>query len=368
VSVRYVGYLLGSAVLLIGFIWAIFDSRKQAWHDKLAGTLVVRDAPREEMSADPATVTDAVGTPRRPSIGALTDTAWTWYRRSPDDLLSSLAFVLIPTTIVMLPLLAAVFAATQDQTRESMNAMLAVFSNPSDPAAMAAYNARNLAATAPIFAIGAVAAVVGGFFGTIILGACAAAYPNDTSAGPAPNVGRTVAGQLRPLAAIGLVAGMAGALSFLLIGLPAIDAASTPGGMPDVALVAVVAIGLLIGIPAGFYFSVIWVVAVVAIVRENIGTVEAVRRARALARHRVRWLLGVLLVTGLVLSVIVLPVGMLPISLMSEAYLDGQRLPVVFAISTTGALMLFTYPALFLVYVEAYRAAVDDAVRVPSPG
>jgi hypothetical protein len=30
--------------------------------------------------------------------------------------------------------------------------------------------------------------------------------------------------------------------------------------------------------------------------------------------------------------------------------------------------MLFTYPALFLVYVEAYRAALDDAAREPLPG
>jgi uncharacterized RDD family membrane protein YckC len=29
-------------VLLLGFIWVGFDPRKQGWHDKLAGTLVVR--------------------------------------------------------------------------------------------------------------------------------------------------------------------------------------------------------------------------------------------------------------------------------------------------------------------------------------
>lgn len=39
---RYVGYLLSGFVLFIGFIWIAFDSRKQGWHDKIAGTVVVR--------------------------------------------------------------------------------------------------------------------------------------------------------------------------------------------------------------------------------------------------------------------------------------------------------------------------------------
>ena len=28
--------------LLLGFIWVAFDAKKQGWHDKLAGTLVVK--------------------------------------------------------------------------------------------------------------------------------------------------------------------------------------------------------------------------------------------------------------------------------------------------------------------------------------
>jgi uncharacterized RDD family membrane protein YckC len=36
-----IGYFVSSFVLWIGFIWAFFDKRKQAWHDKLAGTVVV---------------------------------------------------------------------------------------------------------------------------------------------------------------------------------------------------------------------------------------------------------------------------------------------------------------------------------------
>jgi uncharacterized RDD family membrane protein YckC len=39
---RYVGFVVSAWALLIGLIWAAFDARKQGWHDKIAGTLVVR--------------------------------------------------------------------------------------------------------------------------------------------------------------------------------------------------------------------------------------------------------------------------------------------------------------------------------------
>jgi uncharacterized RDD family membrane protein YckC len=45
---RYVGYFL-SSIFLLGFIWIAFDPRKQGWHDKLAGTVVVRDSTVEEV-------------------------------------------------------------------------------------------------------------------------------------------------------------------------------------------------------------------------------------------------------------------------------------------------------------------------------
>jgi len=38
---RYIGYFLSSLPLCWGFIRAAFDQRKQGWHDKLAGTVVV---------------------------------------------------------------------------------------------------------------------------------------------------------------------------------------------------------------------------------------------------------------------------------------------------------------------------------------
>jgi uncharacterized RDD family membrane protein YckC len=40
--IRYFGYWLNSLVLLLGWIWAIFDTNRQGWHDKLASTYVVR--------------------------------------------------------------------------------------------------------------------------------------------------------------------------------------------------------------------------------------------------------------------------------------------------------------------------------------
>ncbi len=40
--VRYLGYYLSIFGLMLGFLWIAFDKRKQGWHDKLAGTVVVR--------------------------------------------------------------------------------------------------------------------------------------------------------------------------------------------------------------------------------------------------------------------------------------------------------------------------------------
>ena len=39
---RYFGYYVSMIPLFLGFIWVAFDKRKQGWHDKLAGTVVVR--------------------------------------------------------------------------------------------------------------------------------------------------------------------------------------------------------------------------------------------------------------------------------------------------------------------------------------
>lgn len=39
---RWVGYLINAVCMNLGFIWIAFDGRKQGWHDKIAGTVVIR--------------------------------------------------------------------------------------------------------------------------------------------------------------------------------------------------------------------------------------------------------------------------------------------------------------------------------------
>lgn len=39
---RYLGYYVSLLGLGLGILWVAFDRRKQGWHDKLAGTVVVR--------------------------------------------------------------------------------------------------------------------------------------------------------------------------------------------------------------------------------------------------------------------------------------------------------------------------------------
>ena len=45
--IRYLGYYMSAIPLCIGLIWVGLDDRKQGWHDKLAGTVVVRTKDRK---------------------------------------------------------------------------------------------------------------------------------------------------------------------------------------------------------------------------------------------------------------------------------------------------------------------------------
>jgi len=40
---RYFAYLISAFPLFLGFAWIAIDRRKQGWHDKIAGTMVVYD-------------------------------------------------------------------------------------------------------------------------------------------------------------------------------------------------------------------------------------------------------------------------------------------------------------------------------------
>jgi uncharacterized RDD family membrane protein YckC len=42
--VRLLCYLLSALPLYLGFFWIAVDRRKQGWHDKIAGTVVVQEA------------------------------------------------------------------------------------------------------------------------------------------------------------------------------------------------------------------------------------------------------------------------------------------------------------------------------------
>ena len=42
--IRYVGLVISFLVILIGVIWVAFDPNKQGWHDKIAGTYVIKTA------------------------------------------------------------------------------------------------------------------------------------------------------------------------------------------------------------------------------------------------------------------------------------------------------------------------------------
>ena len=39
---RYLSYFVSIIPLGLGLLWVAFDPRKQGWHDKLAGTVVIR--------------------------------------------------------------------------------------------------------------------------------------------------------------------------------------------------------------------------------------------------------------------------------------------------------------------------------------
>lgn len=40
---RYFGYFVSAFPLMLGIFWVGFDKKKQGWHDKLSGTVVVKD-------------------------------------------------------------------------------------------------------------------------------------------------------------------------------------------------------------------------------------------------------------------------------------------------------------------------------------
>ena len=46
---RYFGYFVSVLPLMLGIIWVGIDKRKQGWHDKMAGTVVIRNRAKEKV-------------------------------------------------------------------------------------------------------------------------------------------------------------------------------------------------------------------------------------------------------------------------------------------------------------------------------
>jgi uncharacterized RDD family membrane protein YckC len=44
--IRYLGYIVSGLPLGLGFLWIAFDQRKRGWHDMIAGTVVIKQAPQ----------------------------------------------------------------------------------------------------------------------------------------------------------------------------------------------------------------------------------------------------------------------------------------------------------------------------------
>jgi len=40
--IRWGGYFISGLAMYLGFLWVLFDENKQGWHDKIAGTYVVK--------------------------------------------------------------------------------------------------------------------------------------------------------------------------------------------------------------------------------------------------------------------------------------------------------------------------------------
>lgn len=50
---RYFAYIVAFLPFCLGIIWVGIDKRKQGWHDKLAGTVVIRDTGKETVRFEP---------------------------------------------------------------------------------------------------------------------------------------------------------------------------------------------------------------------------------------------------------------------------------------------------------------------------
>jgi uncharacterized RDD family membrane protein YckC len=411
VAVRFGGYYLSSAFLLVGLIWALFDARKQGWHDKLAGTVVVRPAsavqpapatppswgmpaastppgwappvgwappPAEAPALDspPPSLDPAVPLPppalaRRPSAGGVAEAAWQTFRRAPGDLFAALAIVIVPAMIVLLPLVALLLVAQQDQVVLTFDILDDMFRVASDPGSLEEYeefNRRIIASSAPTAMIGIVLAAVGSIGSPLLIGAAAAAVEEGGAIRPASAATRILVDRLPALLALGLGLALLYAPLGLVFAWPVLSATSATGSAFDSNQYALATlVGAVVLVPIAVYLGAVWLLAITAVVRERIGAIAGLQRAWDLSRRRMRWLVAISMGVGLATSTVLAPIGTLPMGLLAEDYVGGGRLATALSVISIGVVSVLAAPLFGLVYVEAYRAARDDAARTGAP-
>lgn len=361
VAVRYVGYLLSASFLLFGFAWALFDRRKQTWHDKLAGTVVVRDAP----VAVPGTAYAGMSSwdhQRRPSIGAVADRALTTARRAPLALFESMSLALVPGLVLLAPLMSWFLVAQQDQLAGTLDVALGTLTTGIDT------SFRQLELTAPGYVASTACFAAASFLGAFLL-ATGVRSVSDNGAIESPGV---VAQSLRRKALgiglYGFIAGLTGAALMLLVGGPVLIAAYGPAGAGDLSTTGVLAIvGFLILLPVSSYLGTVWALAIVCLMKEDLTASAAWRRAWRLSRRRMRWLYGVLAVGGLSATYLLVPIASLPTGLLADAYLAGERMPTFIMVILTIVLTLLTTPVYALSAEAAYRYLRDADARAHEP-
>ncbi|HEX5451521.1 MAG TPA: RDD family protein, partial [Candidatus Limnocylindrales bacterium] len=297
VAVRYAGFLLGGALLLVGFAWALVDPRRQAWHDKLAGTIVVTGSP-SPATPDAFTAKGPQGAnrARRPSIGAVFDDAWSTYRSQAGPLFRAVGGLLVLAIVLLLPFQAATAALGQDALAAMLRELPDIISVALDPGA----ESHLVAASGPALRVSAGLALLGGPLGALLLAATAAARGQPEGPPPPGMVLRAVADRLPAVLAFGLLAGAAAAVGPLLTAAQLSAAATSP--VPAQAQ-GLVGIGQLVGdLLAGPVLLLIALDALVVIclVSERLDPLAALSRVASLARGNLLWLVGLVVVIDLV--------------------------------------------------------------------
>jgi uncharacterized RDD family membrane protein YckC len=369
VIVRFTGYVISALPLLLGFAWALWDPRKQAWHDKLAGTLVLTE-PRPGGNLPPASGGDPPATRMpdgwtsspptrghgRPAIGAVTEQAWASFRRAPRQLLWTLIPVLVVGLVVLVPLLALVMYRQQTELIASFQSIVGAMRSAST-GDFSNIDARSLAAAVPVARASAGVALAAWPIGAVLLAVCAAAIDPLGHLRSAGDAWRAVLARLPAFIGLGLLAGALTAVYALLLVLPAGGAAAAAATSSSVADSA--AFGIVVALtilPIALLASALVPLAIVCIVREQLDVLSALARAWALAQGHLRWLVGLVVVGYVAFGALIGPIESLPIAVLGGAYLAGSSLPVALCVIVTAIASLAAAPLVGFLAPAAYQA------------